>query len=185
MAGCPFIVIEFPHFDVVVPLVCRLCGNCCRNCYVAVDPESLPEIARVTGESIHAIQDRLNQGLAGYRQGNPPDCCFLADNRCLIHEVKPEACRQFPSFTDAAAGSVECPAHREHKRIEQVLRRRYTQLQIRPPSSSRKHRQVPDEQWQELLGIVERQDVSAKFLRAFMLLNKAEPGNQQGAVKGR
>lgn len=177
MADYPFIIIEFPRFDVSVPMVCRLCGNCCRNYYVPVELESLPEIARTMGEPIHSIQDRLNERLAVYRQGNPADCCFLAESRCLIHEVRPEACRQFPSFTDAAAGNVDCPAHREHKRVEQALCRERRDFQIRLPSSSRGPRRAPHDQWQELLAVVEKADISAEFLRAFLMLNTGH-GNQ-------
>jgi Fe-S-cluster containining protein len=174
MADYPFIIIEFPEFDVAVPLICRLCGKCCRKYYVPVDLESLPEIAEIMGESIHSIQARLNESLESCRQGNPRDCCFLAESRCLIHEVKPEACRQFPSFTDAAAGNADCPAHKEHKRIERALCRENDEIQIRLPSCIKKARRVPDSEWQKILGIVEKADISELFLQAFVMLNKAE-----------
>jgi len=173
MADYPYVIIEFPDFDLAVPLVCRLCGNCCRNYYVPVDLEALPEIAQIMGETIHAIQDRLNENLERYRQGKPRDCCFLSGSRCLIHQVKPEACRQYPSFTDAAAGNVECPAHREYKRVERALYRENNEIQMRMPSSSRSPRRLPGREGQKIFSIVKSADVSAKFLEVFLILNRA------------
>ncbi len=169
----PCAVIELPQYDVTVPLICRLCGNCCRNYYVPVDLESLPAISETLGEPIHMVQARLNDKLEAYRQGRPGDCCFLEENRCLIHAVKPEACRQFPSFTDAAAGNVNCPAHREYKRIEKAFCREFPQARIRMPSSSRKPKRVPDGAWEKMMGVAENEDVSELFLQTFIMLNKA------------
>ena len=141
--------------------------------YVPVDLESLPEISEIMEESIHSIQARLNESLESYRQGKPRDCCFLAESRCLIHEVKPEACRQFPSFTDAAAANVDCPAHKEHKRIERALCRESHEMQIRLPSSLKKTRRVPDREWEKILGMVEKADISELFFQTFVRLNRA------------
>lgn len=172
MADYRCVIIEFAQFDVAVPLVCRQCGNCCRKCYVPIEPESLPEIAEVLGKPIRAIQDRLNEGLESYRQGNPSDCCFLAESRCLIHQVRPEACRQFPSFTDAAAGKADCPAHREHKRIERLLCRQYQEVQIRLPSSCKAPRPAPGGEWDRVLSIVKKANISEMFFQEFLALNR-------------
>lgn len=176
----PFAVIELPQCDVMVPLVCRRCGNCCRNYYVPVDIESLPAISEILGEPIHAIQAKLNERLEAHRQGRPGDCCFLEESRCLIHAVKPEACRQFPSFTDAAAGNVDCPAHQEYKKIERAFCRNFRLALARMPSSARKPRRISDEDWEGIAGLVEREDASSLFLQAFKALNKPSGPNPPG-----
>jgi Fe-S-cluster containining protein len=167
-------VIELPQCDVKVPLVCRCCGNCCRNYYVPVDLESLPAISEILGEPIHAVQAKLNEKLDAHKHGRPGDCCFLKEDRCLIHAVKPEACRQFPSFTDAAAGNVDCPAHREYKKIERAFCREFRQAHIRRPSSSRKPRRVPDGDWEGIVSLVVNEGASGLFLEAFTALNEPQ-----------
>jgi Fe-S-cluster containining protein len=174
MPDYPSVVIEFGEFDLIVPLICRRCGNCCRSYYVPIDIESLPEIAEIMGEPIYSIQDRLNECLERYRKGSPGDCCFLAESSCRIHTVKPEACRQFPSFTDAAAGSVDCPAHKEHKIIERGLCSEYREFQIRLPSSLKKPRSAPQGEWGKIMDLLEKADASALFIQTFLNLNKAQ-----------
>ncbi len=169
-------LIELPQGDLMVPLFCRLCGNCCRNYYVPVDIESLPAVSEALHKPIHAVQSILSERLEAYRQGRPADCCFLKEKRCLIHAVRPEACRQFPSFTDGAAGTVDCAAHREYKRVEKAFCREF-QARISMPGSSRKLRPVPVKHWKNIMGILQKEDISRDFLSAFIALNMPFPAS--------
>ena len=95
-------VIEFSEYDVVVAFVCHRCGNCCWNFY--------PGIAGLIGRPIHEIQSRLGEDCDAHNAGKPKDCFFLepGTTRCLIHEIRPDGCRLFPSLTKTGLGQVDC-----------------------------------------------------------------------------
>lgn len=174
MNDYPSMVFEFPDFDAVVPLICRRCGNCCKAYYVPVDFESLPEISQIMQLPIHRIQEKLNRNLEFYIKGKPADCLFLSGSRCLIHDIKPEPCRQFPSFTDSGPATVDCPSHKEYKRIERQLYHDGV-VKICRPTSSRRLRKIPLQELGQLSDTLKDAGASASLIREFIHLNRAAP----------
>lgn len=164
-------VFEFQGYDAVVPIICRQCGNCCKAYYVQVDIESLPEISQVMQQPIHSIQDELNQNLELYIKGEPEDCLFLSGCRCLIHEIKPEPCRQFPSFTDSGPAMVDCPCHKEYKRIEKQLCIQGV-VKIYRPTSIKRPRKIPCRELGRLADMLKIAGASGSLIREFMNLNR-------------
>lgn len=96
------------------PFQCRRCGACCRHVRQSVPLETLDAFRlarylRDRGEPISCIDDVLAKYTepvllheSGYtvfmlKVAGPEDACiFLRDNRCIIHEVNPRACRTYP-----------------------------------------------------------------------------------------
>ena len=83
---------------------CRCCGACCRipNGIVRVSEAEIARIAAFLGVSEATFIDR-DCAVAPDRRGlilhsHPNGACvwLTADNRCLIHPVKPDKCRTFP-----------------------------------------------------------------------------------------
>lgn len=171
MNDYPSMVFEFPGYDAVVPIICRRCGNCCKAYYVPVDIESLPEISRVIQQPIHRIQEELNQNLDLFIKGKPEDCLFLSGCMCLIHEIKPEPCRQFPSVTDFGPAMVDCPSHKEYKRIEKQFCNRGV-VKISRPTSSRRPRKIPRQELGPLADTMKDAGASESLIREFINLNR-------------
>ena len=79
---------------------CRMCGDCCRGyggTYVGED--RIAAIADYIGETVRTVRDRYCRPSAGgyllAQQANG-FCIFWHRNRCRIHPVKPDMCRQWP-----------------------------------------------------------------------------------------
>jgi Fe-S-cluster containining protein len=100
---------------------CRRCGACCRikEGIVRVGEKEIAEISAYLGLSEAAFietqtdlsPDRRGLVLKSLPQG---DCIYLtADNRCSIHDVKPEKCRTFPyDWTNRDSFEI-CPQLRQ------------------------------------------------------------------------
>ncbi|MGI5868503.1 MAG: YkgJ family cysteine cluster protein [Kiritimatiellia bacterium] len=96
---------------------CRQCGSCCRvSGYVNLQPGEEAAIAQSLGLDAFAFTERFTV-LAPDRRGlvlreHPDGGCILLDDegRCMVHDVKPRQCRDFP-FSWRNADSAEiCPA---------------------------------------------------------------------------
>jgi len=87
---------------------CILCGNCCRFRHTPLTTADI---------------DRLNvAGLTGFLSGSAEPslkrvggkCVFLENDRCSVHEHRPQVCRSFPFFTCLGVGYAQsasfCPA---------------------------------------------------------------------------
>ncbi len=170
----PHRIIEYSEYDVIIPFICHRCGNCCRTFYPSIDPEMLPEVARVLNTPIAVIQAQLGADCEAHNAGTPTDCYFLepADNTCRIHEVKPEACRLFPSLTDTGLGKVDCPGYREFKNIVGELSKNSGFTRIRKPTASEKLRRIPDHKRQYILLKLEKLNATELFIQKFLVMNK-------------
>jgi len=87
----------------VVKYECQQCGACCRWAgQVKVTGREIGLIASFLGvPELKFIQERTRlrfdrRGLALLDKPNG-ECEFLDGNRCLIQEVKPQQCRDFPN----------------------------------------------------------------------------------------
>jgi Fe-S-cluster containining protein len=173
-------VIGFPDYDIEIPFVCHRCGNCCRNYFPSVDIGSLPEIARILNSPIHEIQDGLSEDCAAHNAGKPSDCRFLAPegNRCLIHEVRPDGCRWFPSFGKAGLDNVDCPGYREFIAVFNEFCRTRKSAGAGRAGSPGKAGRIPGPEWQNMLNRLATMQVSERFVRRFVLQNgKQMPGS--------
>jgi Fe-S-cluster containining protein len=171
-------VIEFSHFDVVVPFVCHRCGNCCRNYYPGIEMEMLPEIANIIDKPIHQIQATLSEDCDAHNSGRPRDCFFLEQgtSRCLIHEIRPEGCRAFPTLTKTGLGKVDCPGYREVDAVIRELSSHHGYIGIHKAMPFRKRRHVPDAEWKALLKKMETARASAIMVRQLTLRNGLDAG---------
>lgn len=91
---------------------CNRCGACCRGRDV---PLTLDDIFRL-GEFIGMPPDDFfaeycvemaksdNSGVLPFLRTNSGDCCFLDNDICRVHFVKPAACAHLPS---TMFGSIE------------------------------------------------------------------------------
>jgi Fe-S-cluster containining protein len=171
-------VIEFSHYDVVVPFVCHRCGNCCRNYYPGIEMDMLPEISNIINKPIHEIQTRLGEDCDAHNAGKPKDCFFLeaGTKQCLIHEIRPDGCRLFPTLTKTGLGKVDCPGCREFDAVVQELSGNKNDVVIHKTMPFRKRRYVPDAEWKALLKILETAGASVIMIRQLSLSNGLDAG---------
>jgi len=82
---------------------CRQCGNCCATRgVVQITEEEAVAIAAHLGLDVYDFTERytrLDATRSRLLLVDRPDgaCIFLSDERrCLVHDVKPAQCRNFP-----------------------------------------------------------------------------------------
>jgi len=167
-------VIEFPEYDVVVPFVCHRCGNCCRKYYPGIEMDMLPEIARLLERPVQEIQARLSVDCDAHNAGTPVDCFFLepGGNRCLIHAIRPDGCRLFPTLTETGLGKVDCPGQKEFRRVEKALLLRGKHARVRKATHLRQPRRIPDSEWPGMLLVLKKAEASDMLVGQFVLMNK-------------
>jgi Fe-S-cluster containining protein len=167
-------VIEFSHYDVVVPFVCHRCGNCCRNYYPGIEMDMLPEIANIINKSIHEIQAKLGEDCDAHNAGRPEDCFFLEQgtSRCLIHEIRPDGCRLFPTLTKTGLGKVDCPGCREFVNAVKALSGHENGAAARRATHLKEPRPVPEGEWERTLKKLKEAKASELLIREFTLRNR-------------
>jgi Fe-S-cluster containining protein len=86
---------------------CRRCGACCReNSPITVRDDEIRAIAKHLGERASIVRRMYfsrDRTLCMACLKDP--CPFLGDppeNRCLVYEVRPHVCRDFPFLSDHA-----------------------------------------------------------------------------------
>ncbi len=171
-------VIEFSEYDVVVPFVCHRCGNCCREFYPGIEMEMLPEIAGLVGKPIHEIQARLSDDCDAHNAGRPRDCFFLdpGSNLCLIHGIRPDSCRLFPSLTKTGLGKVDCPGYREFENAVRALTGHENDAAAREATHLREPRPVPEGQWEPALKKLQAAKSSELLVQEFVTRNGMRHG---------
>lgn len=166
-------VIEFSLYDVVVPFVCHRCGNCCRHYYPGIEMDMLPEIANIISKPIHEIQARLGEDCDAHNAGRPTDCFFLEQgtSRCLIHEIRPDGCRLFPTLTKTGLGKVDCPGYREFDNAVRALSGRENGTAARRATHLKEPRPIPRSEWERTLKKLKEAEASELLVREFILKN--------------
>jgi Fe-S-cluster containining protein len=166
-------VIEFSHYDVVVPFVCHRCGKCCRNYYPGIEMVMLPEIANIINKPIYELQARLSEDCDGHSAGRPADCLFLepGTSRCLIHEIRPDGCRLFPALTKTGLGKVVCPGYREFDNAVKALSGCENGTAARRATHLKETRPVPEGEWEHTLKKLEEAKASALLVQEFAARN--------------
>jgi Fe-S-cluster containining protein len=140
--------------------------------------DMLPEIANTINKPIQEIQARLGEDCDAHNAGRPKDCFFLdqGTSRCLIHEIRPDGCRWFPTLTKTGLGKVDCPGCREFDVVVQAFSGNNSGVAIHKTMPFRKRRQVPDAEWKALLKILETAGASVTMIRQLSLCNGLDAG---------
>jgi uncharacterized protein len=90
---------------------CQMCGNCCRLRIVPLTDE---DIKRLQAAGHKDFTDLAGEPHLRRVQGR---CVFLKDDKCSVHECRPDVCRDFPFFKFHGIGYARqvsfCPALEE------------------------------------------------------------------------
>lgn len=84
-------------------LICQRCTACCRwPGYVKISQEEADRMAEhleIDREEFMAKYTRLVYHPIGLCLRERPDytCVFLVSNECVVHDAKPQQCRDFPN----------------------------------------------------------------------------------------
>lgn len=81
---------------------CLQCGQCCKGeGTVRLSAEEFQKVCRHLGisrrEALRFYGYKEREGYILFDKFNR-ECVFLRDNSCLIHEVKPAQCKDFPVY---------------------------------------------------------------------------------------
>lgn len=102
--------------DIASTFKCRQCGACCRTPGLVhlLDGEASALAAHLS-QDVLAFTEKFTV-LASDRRGlvlkdKPDGSCVLLDahGRCLVHDVKPRQCRDFPFSWRNADSATLCP----------------------------------------------------------------------------
>jgi len=86
---------------------CGACSRCCRNYLIRVNPYELLRLARHLGMSC-ADFTRDYVGADTALRHKPDDTCiFLGPQGCMVHPVRPLACRLYPLGRHVSGEDVE------------------------------------------------------------------------------
>jgi Fe-S-cluster containining protein len=169
----PHKVVACREYDILVPFVCHRCGNCCRKYEPIVELELLPEIARALGKPIEVIQNRLGADGLSHSAGHPTDCCFLDPRHsgCIIYEVRPTACRQFPPLIGVGAGAVDCPGYREYSSVLNEFTGSPEHLRQGRSAAARGQRKIPTHARRDIRHTLSAAMISTRYRRVFTKMN--------------
>lgn len=97
------------HQEVFEQIDCLACANCCKTTspiFISADIDRLAKTLRMKPSEFVATYLRVDDDKDYVLQTAP--CPFLgADNKCLVYEDRPRACREYP--------------HTDRKRMYQIL----------------------------------------------------------------
>ncbi len=90
--------VEEQHHDVFSRTDCLACANCCKTTgplFVRKDVERISKYLKMGPAQFYDAYLRTDEDGDAVLQDLP--CTFLGqDNRCLIYDVRPKACREYP-----------------------------------------------------------------------------------------
>lgn len=84
---------------------CLLCGNCCQNITVIVDPFDMVPLAEALGKQTSVImkehlgitqEDKTGWPFAFLKSAQTGRCEFNVSNKCSLWQSRPKVCRLFP-----------------------------------------------------------------------------------------
>lgn len=92
-----YIMLEI-HTKVFDQIDCLTCANCCKTTSPIVTEKDMERIAKFLRlKPQEFIRQYLQKDTDGLWMMQQTPCVFLdADNYCLIYEVRPKACREYP-----------------------------------------------------------------------------------------
>jgi len=81
---------------------CLVCANCCKSIPPIINETDARRIAKHLGMKVTAFKDKyikVDEDMDMVMNQSP--CPFLQDdNKCLIYEYRPKACREYPHTED-------------------------------------------------------------------------------------
>ncbi len=86
------------HDEVFEHIDCLTCANCCKTTSPIVTEKDIERIAKYLRlKPAEFINKYLKKDMDGLWMMQQTPCRFLdADNYCLIYDVRPKACREYP-----------------------------------------------------------------------------------------
>ncbi len=86
------------HKEVFDKIDCLSCANCCKTTSPIITEKDIERISKHLGiKAAHFINTYLVKDTDGLWMFQKTPCIFLDDNNyCLIYEVRPKACREYP-----------------------------------------------------------------------------------------
>ncbi len=86
------------HEEVFTKIDCLTCANCCKTTSPIITEKDLERIAKhLRMKPAEFIDKYLKKDTDGLWMFTQTPCVFLdRDNYCLIYEVRPKACREYP-----------------------------------------------------------------------------------------
>ncbi len=86
------------HVEVFKKIDCLSCANCCTSIPPIVNKTDASRIAKKLGmKPVEFENEYLTIDDDGDTVMNTSPCPFLqGDNTCLVYDIRPKACRQFP-----------------------------------------------------------------------------------------
>lgn len=90
------------HEKVFKSIDCLECANCCKSIPPIINETDARRITKHLGMKITTFKDKyvkVDEDMDMVMSQSP--CPFLqADNKCVIYEVRPKACREYPHTED-------------------------------------------------------------------------------------
>lgn len=111
------------HDEVFDNIDCLQCANCCKTTSPVFTDKDIDRIARhVRIKPSELVESHLHLDDENDYVLNSSPCTFLAgDNTCLIYDVRPKACREYP--------------HTNRKRFHQIWKLTATNAEMCPATA--------------------------------------------------
>lgn len=123
-------IVQDTHDDIFDEIDCLACANCCKTTgplYTEKDIERIAKYLRLSASDFEKKYLRIDEDGDKVLQNLP--CYFLSDdNTCIIYDVRPKACREYP-HTDrkkiyqinhlTIKNTIICPA--TYKFVERMM----------------------------------------------------------------
>lgn len=95
--------------EITEKIDCTICANCCKVLKSALNEQDVERISK----HLNLAKDEFILKYLIRNDGNEMEinqlpCHFLADNKCQIYEIRPEACRGYPNLDKEV--TVRCHA---------------------------------------------------------------------------
>jgi len=86
------------HHQVFSKIDCLTCANCCKTTSPIITEKDLERISKfLKMKPVKFIKQYLKKDTDGLWMFQQTPCVFLdADNYCLIYDIRPKACREYP-----------------------------------------------------------------------------------------
>lgn len=163
--------------QVFIPFICKRCGECCRKVGVDLANINPSEVAKHLGISEKEVIERyLGETFCKGKKikymitKSRIPCPFLQGNECLIHPVKPDACKGFPVTTDFGDHGIGCPGEEEANRTIHILGRGISYFAS--PIDIAEEIYIPDQKWEKIVKKYLASHPSKEALELFLKFNQ-------------
>jgi len=108
-----------------IPFECIKCGKCCRwNGYVFLTDSDIDYISKHFKKNkedwVEENTKKVNNKIVLKNKKDSKDCIYLKDNECIIFDIKPEQCNEYPKSYDK-----RCPGFK--KNGSSIMKSRYAE----------------------------------------------------------